>query len=212
MLMPAFVFLATSTVMADVSFTLAQLGVVLAIERLVAAPPGRDTTRGVAAAAAITVATLLLRAGRCGRDYRGGGLCRKPEGTAPGGVIRHPDRRGLCALVDLFSRSPPQRRRARRARRLLDIPIQRALEDASRRRTELGFRDRRRAAGARRIQPVEHLRPRPRRDDVAGRVSRTRARADKRPSTCPAKRISAPGAWAAVRRSGGWGRCSALWR
>ena len=62
MLLPTFVFLATSTVMADVSFTLAQLGVVLAIERLVAAQPGRDTTRGVAAAAAITVATLLLRA------------------------------------------------------------------------------------------------------------------------------------------------------
>jgi hypothetical protein len=61
-LLPAFVFLATSTVMADVSFTLAQLGVVLAIEHLVAAPPGRDTTRSVAAAAAITVATLLLRA------------------------------------------------------------------------------------------------------------------------------------------------------
>lgn len=61
-LLPAFVFLATSTVMADISFTLAQLGVVFAIERLVAAPPGRDTTRGVAAAAAITVATLLLRA------------------------------------------------------------------------------------------------------------------------------------------------------
>ncbi len=61
-LLPAFVFLATSTVMADVSFTLAQLGVVLAIERLVAARPGRETTRGVAAAAAITVVTLLIRA------------------------------------------------------------------------------------------------------------------------------------------------------
>lgn len=61
-LLPALVFLATSTVMADVSFTLAQLGVVLAIERLVGAPPGRDTTRSVVAAAAITVATLLIRA------------------------------------------------------------------------------------------------------------------------------------------------------
>jgi hypothetical protein len=61
-LIPAFVFLATSTVMADVSFTLAQLGTVLAIERLVAAPPGKRTTRGVVAAAAITVATLLIRA------------------------------------------------------------------------------------------------------------------------------------------------------
>ena len=35
---------------------------VLAIERLVAAPPGRETTRGAVAAAAITVATLLIRA------------------------------------------------------------------------------------------------------------------------------------------------------
>jgi hypothetical protein len=61
-LVPALVFLATSTVMADVSFTLAQLGVVVAVERLVGAQPGRDTTRGVVAAAAITVATLLIRA------------------------------------------------------------------------------------------------------------------------------------------------------
>jgi hypothetical protein len=61
-LVPAFVFLATSTVMADVSFTLAQLGTVLAIERLAAAPPGRDTTRGAVTAAAITAATLLIRA------------------------------------------------------------------------------------------------------------------------------------------------------
>jgi hypothetical protein len=61
-LLPAFVFLATSTVMADVSFTLAQLGVVLVIERLVGAAPGKDTTRGVVAAAALTVVTLLIRA------------------------------------------------------------------------------------------------------------------------------------------------------
>jgi hypothetical protein len=61
-LLPSFVFLATSTVMADVSFTLAQLGAVMAIERLVAAPPGKPTTRSVVAAAAITVATLLIRA------------------------------------------------------------------------------------------------------------------------------------------------------
>ena len=61
-LIPAFVFLATSTVMADVSFTLAQLGAALAIERLAAAPPGRETTRGAVTAAAITVATLLIRA------------------------------------------------------------------------------------------------------------------------------------------------------
>jgi hypothetical protein len=60
--LPAFVFLATSTVMADVSFTLAQLGAALAIERLAAAQPGRDTTRGAVIAAAITVATLLIRA------------------------------------------------------------------------------------------------------------------------------------------------------
>jgi hypothetical protein len=61
-LIPAFVFLATSTVMADVSFTLAQLGAALAIERLAAAQPGRDTTRRAVIAAAITVATLLIRA------------------------------------------------------------------------------------------------------------------------------------------------------
>jgi hypothetical protein len=61
-LVPSLVFLATSTVMADVTFTLAQLGAALAIERLAAAAPGRETTRGAVTAAAITVATLLIRA------------------------------------------------------------------------------------------------------------------------------------------------------
>ena len=61
-LLPALVFLATSTVMADVSFTLSQVATALAIERVVAARPGGDTTRSAVIAAAITVVTLLVRA------------------------------------------------------------------------------------------------------------------------------------------------------
>ncbi len=61
MVLPAFVFLATSTVMAEAAFTLCQLGVAIAIERLATAPPANVTSR-VFVAAAISVATLLVRA------------------------------------------------------------------------------------------------------------------------------------------------------
>ena len=61
-ILPAFVFLATSTVMAEASFTLCQLGVAVSIERLAAASPGKDTSRRVLVAGAISVITLLVRA------------------------------------------------------------------------------------------------------------------------------------------------------
>ena len=59
-LMPAFVFLATSTVMAEAVFTLGQLCVVLAVERAARAP-AQDATRGAIVGGVIAGATLLVR-------------------------------------------------------------------------------------------------------------------------------------------------------
>lgn len=58
---PAFVFLATSTVMAECAFTLGQMGLVLAVERASRMPPGR-AGRWVVLAAVIGAVTLLIRA------------------------------------------------------------------------------------------------------------------------------------------------------
>ena len=59
-LMPAFVFLATSTVMAEAAFTLGQLCVVLSVERAARAP-AQDATRGAIAGGVIAGVTLLVR-------------------------------------------------------------------------------------------------------------------------------------------------------
>ncbi len=58
--MPAFVFLATSTVMAEAVFTLGQLCVVLSVERAARAP-AQDATRGAIVAGVIAGVTLLVR-------------------------------------------------------------------------------------------------------------------------------------------------------
>lgn len=58
---PAFVFLATSTVMAECAFTLGQMGLVLAVERASRMPPAR-AGRWVTLAAIIGTVTLLIRA------------------------------------------------------------------------------------------------------------------------------------------------------
>lgn len=59
-LMPAFVFLATSSIMAEATFTLGQLLVALAVERATRAP-GAQTDRAAAIAGVIGGATLLVR-------------------------------------------------------------------------------------------------------------------------------------------------------
>lgn len=59
-LMPAFVFLATSTVMAEAVFTCAQLCLVLSIERA-ARVPGAHLTRSAAISGLVGGATLLIR-------------------------------------------------------------------------------------------------------------------------------------------------------
>lgn len=59
-LMPAFVFLATSTVMAEAVFTLGQLCVVLSVERAARAP-AQDATRGAIVGGLIAGVTLLVR-------------------------------------------------------------------------------------------------------------------------------------------------------
>jgi hypothetical protein len=59
-LMPAFVFLATSTVMAEAVFTLGQLCVVLSVERAARAP-AKDATRGAIVGGLIAGVTLLVR-------------------------------------------------------------------------------------------------------------------------------------------------------
>jgi hypothetical protein len=59
-LMPAFVFLATSTVMAEAVFTLGQLCVVLSVERAARAP-AQDATRGAIVGGFIAGVTLLVR-------------------------------------------------------------------------------------------------------------------------------------------------------
>lgn len=56
---PAFVFLATSTVMAECAFTLGQLAMALMVER--AAAPSPRSRLNIALAAALGVATLLIR-------------------------------------------------------------------------------------------------------------------------------------------------------
>jgi hypothetical protein len=61
-LIPAFVFLTTSTVMSDATFTLCQLALAIAVERAAAADAARQPRARLIAAAAIAVALLLIRA------------------------------------------------------------------------------------------------------------------------------------------------------
>jgi hypothetical protein len=59
--LPAFVFLATSTVMAEASFTLSQLLMALAVEQAVRTPRAGSTRLAVAGAGVIGAASLLIR-------------------------------------------------------------------------------------------------------------------------------------------------------
>lgn len=61
-LTPAFVFLATSTVMAECAFTLGQMGMVLAVERAARIDNAVRARLTIGLAAALGVATLLIRA------------------------------------------------------------------------------------------------------------------------------------------------------
>lgn len=61
-LTPAFVFLATSTVMAECAFTLGQLGLVLAIERAVRGSPSSRSRTWLVVAAVLGASTVLIRA------------------------------------------------------------------------------------------------------------------------------------------------------